>query len=345
MLQNLTRKHYMALGVALVVVIVVVVVVVLGLGGGDDKDKEKTQTSIQLSWEHTAEFAGFYEAVERKYYADENLEVRIDGGGFDENENYIDSIQSVLDGKADFGVVSADTLLLARAEGKPVVAVASIYQHSPVVIVSLKQEGVDALLQPEDLVGKRVGTVPGDVVYDAIMAAKNVDRSGIEEIPQEAAGLDNLINGEIDALVGFVINEPVVLQQQGYEVNLITPRDYGVELYSNLIFTTPQFIADHPDVVERFVRATTKGYQEAMDNPGQAAELTVERNPARQVEIEEASMLASVPLLKPADSEIGMMRAEDWTAIHQTLLDLGILAEPLNVEEAYTLEFVNKIYE
>src|SRR5688572_23200221 len=126
---------------------------------------EPEQTSVQFSWLHTIEFVGFYEAIRQGYFAENNLDVRLDNGGFDENGHYIDPVKQVVEGKSDFGVTGADIILTARAQGKPIVAVAAIYQRSPVVLISLAEKNI---VHPEDLVGKRVNTEPGttvDVTY------------------------------------------------------------------------------------------------------------------------------------------------------------------------------------
>jgi NitT/TauT family transport system substrate-binding protein len=301
------------------------------------------QVGVQLSWLHTVEFAGFYAAIEHGYYAQENVDVQLHEGGFDEGGNYIDPVQHVLDGDVDFGIFNAEGLILARAEGKPVVAVATIFQRSPVALFSLARSGIRT---PQDLVGKRVGVSFGsdDTIFTALLHTQGIDPTEVTMVPADPS-LSALTSGEVDAQMGYVTNEPVQLRQQGYDVNLILPSDYGIDLYSNAIFTREDTIATKPDVVERFLRATLQGYEEAMSDPEHAAQLAVERNDELDPDGELASMHASLPLLRPAGSRPGMMTAESWQAAHQFLLDQNILSQAIDVSQVYDLGFLNKIYE
>jgi ABC-type nitrate/sulfonate/bicarbonate transport system substrate-binding protein len=81
-----------------------------------------------------------------------------------------------------------------------------------------------------------------------------------------------------------------------------------------------------------------------LDAPEEAAAVTVTYNAELDLESETESMTRSLPLLKPAESRPGMMKAENWEITHQILLDQGVLAEPLDISQAYTLDFLNKVY-
>jgi ABC-type nitrate/sulfonate/bicarbonate transport system substrate-binding protein len=308
----------------------------------------QVKTSIQFSWLHTIEFVGFYEAIRQGYYADAGLEVRLDGGGFDANGHYIDPVKQVVEGKSDFGVVGADVLLSARAQGQPVVAVAAIYQRSPVVLISLPEKNV---IRPQDLVGKRVDTEPGttvDVAYRALLASQNIDGSQIIETPRTDFTVNPLFNDSTDVLSGFITNDGVQAQQRREDLNFILMSDYGIDIYSNVIFTTEDMIKNKPDVVTDFVAATVKGMQWAVDNPESAAENVLNQyGDSMEPDIKNsqlAGLLISIPLLNPAGSRTGMMTPENWELAHQFLLDQGILKEPLDIKAAYDLTFLEAAY-
>ena len=143
----------------------------------------------------------------------------------------------------------------------------------------------------------------------------------------------------------WVITEIAELAAAKQEINLILPSDYGIEVYPNVIFTTEEMISGNPEVVERFVRATVRGLQNAVDNPKVAAELTFNKYaPERGLEVEQIAMQRAVPLLKPTDSSPGMMKPEVWETTHQILLDQKILSQPLEINSAYTLAFLEKVY-
>jgi NitT/TauT family transport system substrate-binding protein len=125
---------------------------------------------------------------------------------------------------------------------------------------------------------------------------------------------------------------------------VLLPSDYGIDLYANVIFTTEEMIKTEPDVVEAFVRATTRGMQRAIQDPDAATKLTLARgtdlNPASEAE----SMRLALPLMNPAGSQPGMMTAESWQTAYQILRDQGLLKQELDVQQAYTLTFLDKAY-
>ncbi len=329
----------------------VLVSLILSACGGDDKqaEKELTQTSIQFSWVHNVEFCGFYAAEKEGYYADAGLEVRFDSGGFDENGNFIDPVDPVLAGQADFGVTGADVLLKRRAEGAPLVAIATIYQRSPVVLISLSDSGI---LRPQDFVRHRVSTQPGNttvgLAYEAMMTLLEIDRTDIDEVMRTDFTTNPLFEGEADVLAGFVTTEGVQVKMQDPDAHFILASDYGVDIYSNVIFTTEDMVANNPDLVLRFLEATLKGTQWAVEHPTEITTYFLDTYGQAFADDEEAQvrgMQLSIPLLDPSGSDPGKMKAGDWDFTAQMLLELGMLDEALDVDEAYTLQFLNEIYQ
>jgi NitT/TauT family transport system substrate-binding protein len=308
-----------------------------------------TPVSIQMSWFDTMEFAGFYVAKEKGYYKDQNLDVTLLSGGVDAAGNYTSPIDKVASGEADFGVIGGDLLLTARAEGKPLVAVAAIYQISPVIFFSLAEKNIT---RPQDLVGKTVGinldSATG-IAYRALLASQNIPYEDVNTVLRTSFDSSQLLNGEIDVLDGFVTNEPVLLRREGYNINMILASDYGISVYNNAIFTTEDMIANHPDVVEKFLRATFKGYDTAIDDPQKATEtarpyLSLTYGEGFDIQNEVDVMRTSLPLLQPAGSQVGMMTSDTWETTQQILLDQGLLSQPLDIQAAYNLTFLEKIY-
>lgn len=311
----------------------------------------KTATSVQLSWFHSIEFAGIYEGIRQGAYAEAGLDVRVDDGGIDAQGTYIDPVQRVVSGQADFGVAGADVVLRARAGGAPVVAIAAIYQRSPVGLMSTAGAKIT---KPEDLVGRKVGIAPpGTTVYisyRALLQSKGIDPASITEVPVDpAAAVDALFKGEIDVLHTFVTHEAVQGRARASDVNLMVLSDYGIDIYSNVIFTTEKTIAEKPALVEGFVRGTVKGLQWAVDHPDEAAAnvnaVYGAKIPPPLQQIQQAGMLASVPLIRPAGSQPAMMAAQNWEAAHKVLLDQQLITQPLDVKAAYNLSFLEKAYQ
>ena len=298
----------------------------------------KRPIHVQLAWVHTIEYSGFYTAQDQGYYDAANLDVSLDVLG------QTSPIDQVVMGKAQFGMASADNVLLARATGKPVVAIATIYQRSPVAFVSLAKNHI---IKPQDFINKTVivdlkGTT--GIIYRALLASQSINEAQVKTQPRADYTNDALLNGKADVIDAFINNQPVQLKQQGYDINVVLPSDYGIDLYANVIFTTEEMIKTQPDVVEAFVRATTRGMQRAIQDPEAATRLTLARGTDLNPTAEATSMRLALPLMNPAGSQPGMMTAANWQTAYQILHDQGLLAQQLDVQQAYTLTFLDKVY-
>jgi ABC-type nitrate/sulfonate/bicarbonate transport system substrate-binding protein len=310
------------------------------------------ETSVQFSWFHDVEFIGFYEATRNGTFTAQGVNVRLDGGGFDADGNYIDPVSRVMNGSAEFGVAGADVVLRAREAGQPLVAVASIYQRSPVVLISLPETGVN---RPEDLVGKRVGTQPSTItvgiLFEALLRSKGIALDSIIGNPNINFGsVDALFNNEVDVMQGFITNQAIQARLRNSEVNLMLMGDYGIDFYSNVIFTTEQMIQDNPAVVQGVVMGLIHGLNSAVSNPDAAAVYALDNyvadgspDPAVR-DVQTQGLLASVPLINPPNSRPGLMTADVWQYAHDTLLAQGLLTNSQDIDSAFTLDFANQSY-
>ena len=300
------------------------------------------QLSIQLDWTPNIDAAGFYVAQAKNYYADQGLTVKLLAGGYDAQGNYIDMIKTVLDGHADFGESSGIDLIQARAQGAPLVAIATIYQRHPLSFSSLAEKKI---ARPQDLIGKTVQIAPNDrLLFQALLTAQGIDPAQIKLVERTDFTSAPLIKGDADVIDAWVTNENVLLKLQGRAINTILPVDYGIEAYPNVIFTTEKMIAEHPDVVERFLRATLQGIQGAMDDPKSAAQLTKQYDATLDLPEQTEAMFQAVPFLNPAGSRPGMMTDKTWETTQHMMRDQGILKQSIDPKTAYTLAFLDKVY-
>lgn len=303
--------------------------------------KPLIEFGVQLSWEHTIEFAGMYIAERDGLYAAAGLKPDL-RPAFNA-EGYIgDAIPEVLAGNATFGVASADSLMAARAEGQPVVAVASIYQRSPIALLSLASTNI---VQPADLVGKTVTVSGASRIYlDAMLKNVQIDPATLNIVERTDFSTGELTSGTVDAIDAYITNEPSTLASQNIPYNLMLFADYGVDGYSNLIFVTEETLANQPQLVEDFVRATLRGYQLSVEDPEKSARLSVEYNSTLNYENEVVNMRVSIPLIDPADHEIGEMTPELWQISYTILQNAGTMPADFDVSPAYTLTILDKIY-
>jgi ABC-type nitrate/sulfonate/bicarbonate transport system substrate-binding protein len=301
---------------------------------------EPDKVTVQLSWFHSVEFAGFYVADQKGYYADENLAVTLKPGGAD-----VLPAQEVADGKADIGVTGGDQLLIARSQGLPLEAIAAIFRQSPVALMALADSGIKT---PQDLVGKRIGVISpnydnnNDIQVLAMLRQAGIDQSKVELVVTEDYSVGSLTSGAMDVYSGFAMNEPVDARLRGIDVNLILPQDYGVSIYANVLFARQQTLGERSDVVQRFVRATFKGYQYAIEHPDEAGDLALKYDNTLDVAFQRASMQAEIPLIDTGDVPIGTMDSPVWQNTNDILLQQGLIKSPVDLNTLFTNKFIEK---
>ena len=272
---------------------------------------------LQLKWSHQFQFAGYYMALEQGFYRDAGLKVSI----LPANPNKPDTHFKVLSGQAQFGVTHSG-ILKARMQGKPLVALAAILQSSP--YCWMVRENSD-IYTPEDFKGKKVSHLGKDESAElAVMLA----HAGIQltDLPLYT-GLNPLTDfkrGRFDALQVYVTNEPYKLQQEGIKTRQICPKQYGLNVYSDILFTTETMLSHKPEVVNRFKEASLKGWRYAMLNIQHSIEVIHEKY-AHDRSMEqlsfEADKLASY--ITNYGGQIGDMSETRWQWIAQ-LYDLDL---------------------
>ncbi len=295
-----------------------------------------TPVTVQLQWTHQAQFAGLYAADQMGYYAAEGLAVIFLPGGSD-----VDNVASVSDGKAQFGVATADQLIVARAAGQPLTAVATIYRRSPTVFIALAESGIT---RPQDFAGKKIRapqpTVP---TLHAMTARVGVTPDQYTEV-NLASDVALFASGEAPVWGVYVNALALTVQQAGYKINLIYPDDYGVHFYGDALFARADFIAANPDLVRRFLRASLKGWTYAVEKPSAVGPLIAKYDPQADAALENAKMTASIPLVDTGEDTIGWMKPEVWAGMEKTLREQGVLTKPVDVTQVYTMQFVKEVY-
>jgi len=303
------------------------------------EENELQEITVKLKWLHQAQFAGNYVAVEKGFYANEKLKVNLGPFSFEDP-----TIDSVVNGTAVFGITGADELILARSKGLTLKAFAVIYKINPVCAYSLKESGIT---NPQDFIGKNIGLERGtnvEILYYAMMGKLDINRSQINEL---TIGYDatELLNGIIDVSTGYLINEPHQVIEVGYEVNTILMADYGVNMYADVLFATEDTINNNPELVEKFLRATLEGWQYAIDHNGEAIDIVLEyvTNGSRSHEM--YMLNSSIPLIQTGETPIGWMKKDEWMQAQDILLEQNITDAEINIENVYTMDFLEKIYD
>lgn len=280
---------------------------------------------VQLRWKHQFQFAGYYAAIAQGYYREEGLDVRLHEGA-----PGITPVEEVLSGRAQYGESNSE-LLYERLHGKPLVALAVIFQHSPSVLLARADKGVQTV---HDLIGKPVMLMNAqtDADFLAMFRREGIDPGELQLLPS-SYNIEDLASGKVAAFNSYLTNEPFYLQQHGIEYNIISPSTYGIDFYSDILFTSQAEVDEHPQRVEAFRRATLRGWRYAMDNPEQIIDLLLKQYPVKKtrahLQFEAKAMRA---LVLPDLIEIGHMNPGRWQRMGEAFLEQGMVTSLAGLE-------------
>lgn len=219
---------------------------------------------LQLKWKHQFQFAGYYAAQKQGYFAEQGLDVEIRERDISRN-----NILQVLNGEADYGIADS-VAFLYQSRGEPLLIVAPIFQHSPQSLITLKSSGIDS---PYKLKDKQIAFYQKDTDGFSILAMlKELDIPGNLDRIRTNITPGMLVRGEVDAFSGYVTNEPFYFHQQGIEINLIHPMNFGIDLYGDMLITTQKEQEQHPERVEKMRQAVLKGWHYALNHQQEIAQ-------------------------------------------------------------------------
>lgn len=279
---------------------------------------------LQLKWLHQFQFAGYYAAVEQGFYTEAGLDVEL----VEPTTNW-DITQVVLSGDAEYGVSNPD-LLLARARGEPVVALASIFQHTPHALLALKDSAYKTI---HDLQGKRIMMEPGSAELFALLRAEQIPLDSLEIVPH-TFNTDALADGTVDALSVYITDEPYELSQKGYKTTIFSPRSAGIDFYGDGLFTTEDRIRKHPEEVKAFLNASLKGWEYALEHPEEIVDLIIAKysqRKSRDALLYEAA--TTKDLIRPDIVEIGYMHAGRWEHMLEVFQQVGSIEGNVNIDD------------
>lgn len=273
---------------------------------------------LQLKWRHQFQFAGYYAALEKGYYREAGFDVTLLPA-----RPGTDSIREVVAGHAEFGVASAE-LVQRFAVGDPVVALAVIFQHSPLVLFARREAGIASV---QDLQGKRVALAESETELFAYLRREGVPAASLVRERHHFTA-DALLNGRVDALAGYDTDEAWHLRAHPEAWIRFTPRAAGIDFYGDTLFTASARLAADPERVQAFTEASLRGWRYALDHPEEIIAL-IHRRYAPDLPVDklrfEAEQMA--PLIRSDMVAVGYSHEDRWRHILQTYESLGLVPE------------------
>ena len=288
-----------------------------------------TPVKFQASWLINYQSVGYIVAIEQGFYEEEGLNVEIVPGGPD-----INPIQSVLGGTALIGTMNVHSVVNARAEGLPIKVVGARYQIAPDAIVCRADRGVTS---PADLVGKKVG-VPAHnrSLVEAALRVAGIDPAQVELVPI-GADLTPILKGTIDCQHSYLSNEPVALKQQRLPVKTFTLYEMGYRQQGHALFVHEKTLENQRDVIERFVRASAKGWRWAIDHPEEAIRVLVDKySSGLDYDQQLQQLQADIPLMvTPYSSAHGLFALDPnvWEDTLELMHKYALVQAPVTTEE------------
>jgi NitT/TauT family transport system substrate-binding protein len=294
-----------------------------------------TPVRLSMGYIPNVQFAPLYLADKKGYFAAEGIDISF--AYADENQ----TTALVGANELQFAVVSGEQVLLARAQGLPVVYVAAWYQQYPVSVVAKSEQEIK---DPSDLRGRTIG-LPGlyganyiglrALLYSGGLAEKDVtlDSIGYTQV-------ESLVTDRDQAVSVYTANEPVQLRSQGYSLNELRVADY-VQLASNGLITNEETMKKNPQLVRGMVAAMLKGIADTIADPQEAYQVClhyVENLAQADAAVQKEVLATSTGLWKT--NRLGESSPLAWENMQAVLLDMGLLAVPVDLTKAYSNDFL-----
>jgi NitT/TauT family transport system substrate-binding protein len=297
-------------------------------------DSGLTKIVFQADWYPQPEHGGFYTALAKGYYTDEGLDMTIVPGG-----PYISVEKQVSAGSAQFGMGSSDKVLESNAEGQTLVAVGATMQHDPQGIMVRKDSPIHSFA---DLNGHSVAIKVGEDTWFQFVV-KRFDLNNVHVVPS-MMNVANFVADPTYIQQAFATSEPFFAHQAGVETRVLLVSDAGYSPY-RVMYTTREYLQQHPEIVAKFVRASLKGWREYLNDPAAAHAMIAKLNPALNAEwmqftwqqLRDGHFVAGED---PSGAQLGQMDPKRGTTMYEQLVDLKVIDKPFDPAKAYTLQFL-----
>lgn len=302
-------------------------------------NKDLREVNVVLDWYPNAIHTFLYTAIERGYFAEEGLDVKIH---FPANDN--DALALVAAGKAEIGMYYQQDVIQAVAnQGTGIKSIGAIVQSPLNVILSLKDKNIT---KPEDLVGKTIGyggTVLSEALVKCMMENVGADASDVNMINVGFELMSSMTTGNVDATIGCLVNHEVPqLEEEGFDVNYFSVSGYGIPNYYEEVFlTNDDLLENEPEVVAGFLRAAKKGFDDFKADPDGCLAILMnnqnEENFPLTQSVEEQSCETLIPLMETEDAAFLTQTDECWQENIDWMLENQLVDKAVDVSDVMTI--------
>lgn len=309
-----------------------------GSDSSSDKQEELKKITVVLDWTPNTNHTGLYVAKANGYFEEEGLDAEIMLPG----EAGAD--QLVASGKADFGVSYQEGITEARIQDVPIVSIAAIIQHNTSGFASPKDKNIAS---PKDFEGKTYGGWGAPLekaVLASLMKQENADVEKIDIVNMGDTDFFTAVNRDIDFAWIYYGWTGVEAELRNEELNMVYLTNYSDKLdyYTPVLSTNEDMIAENPETIKKFLAAVAKGYEFAISNPEEAADILVDAVPDLDAELVKASQKWLAPKYQDDADRWGVQKLEVWKNYSSWMYENGLLEKELDSEKAFTNEFLPK---
>jgi NitT/TauT family transport system substrate-binding protein len=296
------------------------------------------EISMRLGWLANSQYAGDFSALEKGFYKERGINLRVDPGGPN-----IDPVSLTATGSNTIGNVSSiAAMFLARSNGLPVKAFATALQRHPFAFISLKPSNINS---PQDFVGKKIGIqATARPLIDAVIAKYDLPR---DQIQIQTIGSDTvpLKTGQVDVITGWVIDAPQ-MEAVGPDANPLLLWDMGIRLYAFTYFANEDVVKDRSDMLANFVEASARGWEYAADHPDEATDFALKYGKDLKRDLELETWKRETPFLwsdRTKESGWGWMDTQIWDDAIKVYSDLGLMKTPITSADAMTQDILKRV--
>ena len=315
--------------------IVLFILSIFVIGCGNEKE-----LSLALDWYPNSNHAGIYSAIDEGFFDEEGIKLSV----------YTPSdptaiISSVASGRDDFGLSYHPDILQAQSAGLEIVSVLSISQHPLNSIMTLKKSSIK---NPSDLKGKVVGYpgIPSNkAMLETVLSSQDININDVETVDVGFELVKALVSGSVDAIIGaYWTHESIVMELQGYEIEIMRLEEWGVpDYYELILITNKSFLEENRSDVEKVVNSFKKGYEFSIKNPQESITslISIAGEEIVEEDVERAGVELLIPMWQSNNLPFGHQDISKWEETYEWMYQNNFLEKELIIENLFIDEFSN----